>query len=341
METTPAYGQPDAVMLSWQVPLECGGMRADRYLALKVGRLSREKIQKLIRKGDFRSAHGPFKPSQRLKGGEHVELWRIPPDSESDAFPEPTIIVEDPNLLVLDKPAGLPIHPSARYLYRTLTHWLRKQGNGVPIAHPCHRLDRETSGIILCAKSKKAESSIKTLFMNGEVSKSYIAIVEGKSPPRFLIDVPLALQGDRGLVHIRMIHDSNGLPSQTAVSSVIYDEELNRSLVVCMPRTGRQHQIRAHLADAGYPIVGDKLYGMGDAYFDAFTKGLEPPEGAKIAHTRHALHAWKLSFYLDGVRSQMAAPLPADFEKLLSRAVYEEATSRLSQWPSFTQANEQ
>ena len=330
MDPISAYGQPNAVLLSWEIPLECAGMRADRYLALKVGRLSRERIQKLIRKGDFRGEKGPLKPSHRLKAGEIVQLWRIPPDSESDAILEPAVILEDSEVLILNKPAGLSIHPSARYLYRTRTYWLRKQGAGPPLAHPCHRLDRETSGVVLCAKTKPVESSLKTQFMHGQINKWYLAIVSGKPPHQFDMRFPLALQGERGLVHIRMVNDPEGLPSETLAQRIAWDPKTNRSLILCEPKTGRQHQIRVHLAELGFPIVGDKLYEMGDAYFDAFTKGTPEVENIPLAHERHALHAWQIAFRLESGQSNAVAPIPEDFQLLLSQPVFEEAEAALS-----------
>jgi 23S rRNA pseudouridine1911/1915/1917 synthase len=318
MGKTGAFGHTDAVVISWRVPKEFEGMRADLYLPAKVGRLSRARTQKLISSGDFRTREGPLKPSQRMKAGALLELWRIPPDSPGDFGSEPPIVFEDDCLLVLDKPTGLSIHPSARYLYRTLTYWLKVRGNGTPCAHPCHRIDRETSGLVLCAKTKVAESTLKKSFMEGAIEKLYLAIVDGHLQEAQTIRKPLALQGERGLVRIRMIEDEAGLPCQTNIQPVFYDKITDRTVVACWPKTGRQHQIRAHLHTLGFSITGDKLYGMGDAYFDAYTRSALGRDAPRLDHHRHALHAFGIFFRFQSHSYRFFSEVPDDFHRLLS-----------------------
>ncbi len=313
-----AFGNDKAVVLHWQVPATAAGIRADQFLVQKVGRLSRSKAQHIINKGDLRTVGGPLKCSKILHGGEKLELWRIPPDEKENTDNYGVVVVyEDEDIVIVNKPPDLAIHPTARYLYKTLTHWLKEHyPDNIP--HPCHRLDRETSGLVLCARSKSAESQLKTAFMRGEVEKTYLAIVRGHLTKQQILNWPLGLQGDRGLVRIRMIHDAtNGAPSQTIVKPIQFCENTNRSLVQCHPKTGRQHQIRAHLALAGHPIVGDKLYAMGDAYFDAFTKGEANLQPEQIDHSRHALHAHQLAFMLNGRKYQFTQPLPDDLACLI------------------------
>jgi 23S rRNA pseudouridine1911/1915/1917 synthase len=162
-------------------------------------------------------------------------------------------------------------------------------------------------------------------FAAGTVEKSYLAVVRGAVREAFTVDAPLALQGERGLVRIRMVADPAGAGSLTRVEPL----EVRtagpfgaRTLLRCVPVTGRQHQIRAHLAHAGFPIVGDKLYAMGDAWFDRFTRSaLTEEDRAALDHPRQALHAERLVLTLpDGARA-FASPLPAELAALMSGLV--------------------
>lgn len=313
-----AFGDPEAVVLRWRVPDDAHDERADVYLARKVRRLSRSRAQRIIRQGDFRLADGPLKPSSRLSRGAVVELWRLPPDEPPKHAAPPVVLYEDDALLVVDKPPDLAVHPSARYLKHTLTAWLRERAKeGERIANPCHRVDRETSGVLLCAKKREAEAEAKTAFADGRTEKTYLAVARGHLDKARELTYPLALQGERGLVKIRMIHDEAGLESVTRVEPLAYDAGTRRTLVRCRPLTGRQHQIRAHLSLAGFPLVGDKLYAMGDAWFDAYTRGEVESSDAALEHPRHALHAYELALDVGGRRHVFRAPLPDDLASLL------------------------
>lgn len=313
----PAFGDARAVVLRWDVPVGTPPVRADVYLVQKVRRLSRARAQRIIVQGDFRTAAGPLKPSSKLSQGMAVELWRIPPDEKLSDDAGPRILYEDEALLVLDKPGDLAVHPSARYLYQTVTAWLRARARGARPANPCHRLDRETSGVLVCAKTKAAQSALKQAFANGGVTKRYLAIVRGRFEGERRIDLPLALQGERGLVRLRMIRDQEGLPSRTYARGLAYDEAVDRTLALLLPETGRQHQLRAHLSLIGHAIVGDKLYAMGDVFFDAFTREGVPDGGGGLEHFRQALHAYEASFELTGARRSFRAPLPQDIVGLV------------------------
>lgn len=292
------------VVQRWQIPDFLSGIRADHYLVYYVGRISRNKAQKIIESGDFRLGDQTLKAGKRLKAGDPVELWRTPPDSPETQHLRVPIVYEDPRFLIINKPGNLAVHPSARYLYQTLTNWLKTNYPGEPI-HPCHRLDRETSGVLICTRDARTESLIKQAFMAGSIEKTYWALVEGRLAQSISCTRPLALQGSRGLVAIKMIEDPAGLLCQTDFTPIHYDPVLNWTLVECTPKTGRQHQIRAHLALEGYPIVGDKLYGMGEKFFDAYTKG--EANLTSLPLPRQALHAKRVCLRLDGERYEFEA----------------------------------
>lgn len=306
------------VSSSWVVPHNAHGLRADQYLKRHIGRISRSRVQRIIRAKDFCLDHQDIKISSRVRSGQLATLSRFAPDHESDldGF-KVEIIFEDEDLLVLNKPSGLSVHPTANCLYRTLTYWLRQHYPHQRI-NPCHRLDKETSGIIICAKNSRSESEIKTAFMHSLVSKTYLAIVNGQLLGKMVIARPLALQGSRGLVAIRMIEDQEGKPSITKVSPLSFDPKSQRSLVACKPITGRQHQIRAHLSLCGHAIVGDKLYGHGDEFFDSYSRG-DRGAHACLEHHRHALHAARVAICFRRRPLIFRCPLPEDLAGLIEK----------------------
>lgn len=306
-----AYGDPRAVVMRWTVPPDLHGRAAVDVLAAKIRRLGPERATSVIERGDFRvgrdGAPHPAHASDPLARGTHVEVWRLPPDSPEQMVEAPTILHEGDGLIVVDKPGDLAVHPSARYLHATLTGWLQRRQTP---ARPCHRLDRETSGVLICATDLGAERRFKSAFAAGRVEKSYIAVVAGALEQTGRIEKPLSLQGERGLVRIRMVVDDAGAHAVTDVEPLAVASDGRATLVRCRPRTGRQHQLRAHLADAGHPIVGDKLYQMGDAWFDRFTRSaLDADERALLPSPRQLLHAESIRLDDD----VFVAPLPAVF----------------------------
>lgn len=154
------------------------------------------------------------------------------------------------------------------------------------------------------------------MFSKNTVKKTYLAIAHGQVFPQ-VIDKPLALQGSRGLVAIRMIEDKDGKPSITRIRPLFYDKTNDRTLIVCRPKTGRQHQIRAHLSLIGHPIVGDKLYGQTDEFFDNYVKRKIEPT---FEHHRHALHAARLCVKFGDDTYRFHSELPNDLKALLGMA---------------------
>lgn len=308
----------ERVSSSWRVPDDMHGLRADLCLQRHIGRISRERAQRIIFALDFLIDDKSVKPSLRVRAGQKATLFRFAPDQVNDVYAfDVGVIYEDDDVVVVNKPAGLSIHPTANCLYKTLTHWLRTHFPGQKI-NPCHRIDKETSGLVVCAKTRASESIIKRAFMTGGVQKTYLAVVEGRPHPQ-TINLALGLQRDRGLVAIRMIEDREGKDAVTKIRSLVHDVERNRSLVLCLPKTGRQHQIRAHLSLIGHAIVGDKLYSKPDEFFDRLTRGFD--DGlAELGHTRHALHAARLRITLKGKQLRLQAPFPDDLKNLIACA---------------------
>jgi len=255
--------------------------------------------------------------SERVRAGETVILVR-------PAFEEPNVplyfdvLYEDDAILAVDKPAGLPVHPSATYHKNTLTYLLRqKYGDAAP--QIAHRLDRETSGLILCGRTRSSERALKIDFENRRVSKRYLAIVRGEMPDdtgRIALPMDRAQEG----LHILMevTPEGKGYPSVTRYR--VLARRGGATLVALAPESGRQHQLRVHLAALGYPIIGDKLYGPEgvQAFLDYIEAGLTDSLRDRLGHDRQALHAYELHFtHPDtGEPTTLRAPLPGDLVAL-------------------------
>lgn len=309
-----AEGIPDdAIVTVFSVRLEQSGHRLDRWLSLELPRLSRSRAQRIVESWAFDARGRQLRPAHRVRAGETVVVFR-PRWEEPEVPRDVTIVHADDHVVAVDKPAGLPVHPTARFHQNTLTAVLgeRFPGERVVLAH---RLDRETSGVLLAARTPAAERALKIDFAERRVHKTYLAVVHGEvRDERFTVDAPMALEG--GEVNVKMAvrpEARGGLPSLTRVEVV---ERLRGfTLVAAHPETGRQHQIRVHLAHAGYPLVGDKLYAHGD---EVFLRCLDAPPDAETAALlllpRHALHAHAIAFThpATGAETRLAAPLPAD-----------------------------
>src|SRR6266540_4253907 len=256
------------------------GWRLDRYLQDKIRRLSRAKIQWLSEERlEVEPGGGAerLKPSTRVVPGLSFALVR-------EAEPEPEtplefgVLHDDGALLVVDKPAGLPVHPTARYSANTFTAAARARFPGRKV-DPAHRLDRETSGLLACGSAPEWTKRLKASFAAGRVAKTYLAFALGR---------PSA-------------------PDGAAVA-----------LLACRPRTGRQHQIRAHLHHAGLPLVGDKIYGEDEGIFDRFSRHeMTEDDRVRLRLGRQALHAWRLELPhpQSGERVGLEAPLPEELAR--------------------------
>lgn len=329
-----AEGRPKIIEVRFVVEEDFHGFRIDHYLKRKIRRLSRTRIQEVIRtqlEVERAGAARRLKPHSPVVTGDRLVIRR-------PARPEPPcprhfgVLYEDDTVVVIDKPAGLPVHASARYFFNTLTRLLAERwpGGGLQIAH---RLDRETSGCLVVARGRAAAAKLKGAFERRLVGKEYLAVVHGAPAwDETLIDLPLALARPRHLQHnapafrIRMepaAGRDDALPAQTHVR--VIERHAGCALVSCRPLTGRQHQIRAHLAAVGHAIVGDKLYAHGDEAFvrwcDRATELSDDDVAAEFGLARQALHAAAVTFPhpTTGAPLTVRSPLPAELRAYLQR----------------------
>ncbi|MFO8073935.1 MAG: RluA family pseudouridine synthase [Polyangia bacterium] len=310
----------DHIEIMLEVPREFAGWRADRYVAYRIPRLSRTRVQQILRVHAFDEHGRQIKANRLLKSGETISIYKPPPE-EPDAPREIGVLFEDEHYLVVDKPAGLPVHPTARFLRNTLTAVLEERyGEKRPVL--CHRLDSETSGALLCAKNLEAERRAKRMFAERRVSKTYLAVVRGEIRPEFgRIEAPIG-PDRRSPIRVKMACGAaDGLPALTEYE--LLERRGPYSLLKLRPRTGRQHQLRAHLAHLGHPIVGDKMYGPDETVFlDYIEVGTTPEIAERAGFRRQALHAASISLEhpLATGRLQVESPLPQDLRNLLDEA---------------------
>ncbi len=315
----PEGSPPDAVVLTFKVPSELAGLRLDRFIQHRIPRLSRTRAQAIIRGCAVRLDGVRRRPSDIVHQGETVYLVR-------ERFVEPTtplhygVVYEDECVLIVDKPAGLPMHPTATYHKHTLSYLLREKYAGSFAPRIAHRLDRETSGLVVCGRTREAERVLKRQFAEHGVRKTYLAIVRGElAQDTGEIAVPIGPV--REGLHVRMEVREDGLPSHTHFR--VHARVAGHTLVELFPRTGRQHQLRVHLSSIGHPIVGDKLYGpeREAPFLEQIETGMTPELEARLGHSRQALHAHRLMFQHPGTGQEhvAVAELAPDLQALWSR----------------------
>ena len=295
-----------------ELTLEFPNERLDRALVQAVPDLSRTQIQRLIKEGRVLVNGRSAKANLRLVGGEAVQL-DLPPVEETELLPEDIpldIRYEDKDLLLINKPAGMVVHPAIGHPSGTLVnavlgycHDLAGVG-GEKRPGIVHRLDMDTSGLILVAKNDKALHHLQEQFKNRTIHKAYLALAEGQvQPPSALIDAPIGRdQRQRKKMTVIRNRSAKSRPATTEYDThTTFDDY---TLLNCILHTGRTHQIRVHLSYIGHPIVGDTVYGR-----------RKPTMPIK----RQFLHAARLIFKRpsDETPLQFEAELPPDLQKAL------------------------
>jgi 23S rRNA pseudouridine1911/1915/1917 synthase len=298
------------------------GVRADAFLAARLIRLTRSRARAIIAAGSLLRADQPLKPASRVRRGESLTLLR-PALTEAAPPDRIAVLYDRDGLLVVDKPANVVVHPTARYWRNALTQLLAVANSSDDFApRPCHRLDRETSGVLLLARTARVESAVKAAFRRSAVGKRYLALVDGRPMlPEFAVDAPLA--PGTGAIKMRMVPTPGALPAVTRFR--LLATQADRSLIMAEPEHGRTHQIRAHLALAGHPIVGDKIYGrQGESWFLRHAAGGERAAPlTELAWPRQCLHAWQVELPepVVGTAHHFVAPWPDDLPPLPDEVV--------------------
>jgi 23S rRNA pseudouridine1911/1915/1917 synthase len=301
---------------------EASGLRLDVWLARRLPSLSRARIQALIGEGHVLVDGAASRPAARLRPGETV-LVRVPPPAPAEPEPEDiplAIVHEDAHLLVVDKPAGLVVHPGAGKRTGTLVNALLRHVRdlsgvgGVLRPGIVHRLDRGTSGLLVVAKDDETHRALVEQFSSRRVEKEYLALVHGV--PRARGGEVVAAVGRHPVHRKKMAVDTPR--GREARSTWQLEEALDgASLLRVRIHTGRTHQIRVHLASIGHPVVGDPTYGGTRAPSSRRPSARE----ALRSLTRPALHAARLAFTHPsrGERVEFVSPLPADLTEVLAR----------------------
>jgi 23S rRNA pseudouridine1911/1915/1917 synthase len=304
-------------ILFYEICEDSEDIRLDVFLASRSTDLSRSRIQTLIKSGEAKVNECRSRQSYKLKKGDRVSLL-IPPASPYVLKPEPVefgIIYEDDSLIVLNKPAGIVVHPAAGHATGTLVHGLLQHCHdlsgigGVLRPGIVHRLDKDTSGIMVATKSDHSHAFLANQFKSGEVKKQYVALVHG------------VIRGNAGEIELPIgrhpkkrkqmsVRPSGGRRALTRWQKI---NEFNGefSLLSVIIKTGRTHQIRVHLSHIGHPVAGDPVYGYGQRWWKRhplYKKGVLP------SIKRQMLHAKSLGFVHPDLEHYMEfeAPLPDD-----------------------------
>ena len=311
--------------LEWVVEETLPPLRLDHYLKYRLSRFSRTELQNFVDSGGVhRLEHNGqrllLKNASRVHPGDVLRL-RAPTPPPLDPNSEPRarleVIYEDEVLMVVDKPAGMLVHPAGLRADNTVIGILRDRYRDVML-DLAHRLDRETSGLLLLTRTLAATRRVKEDFKHRRVKKRYQCVVKGNPDwTEHLVDLPMT--DGEGEIRIRQSVRADGYPSRTLFRK-IRSIGTQHALLEAHPETGRLHQIRVHLEACGFPLVGDKIYGTDGQDFLSFREtGLTPELTERFGHWRHALHASHLTFSHPQTGSVMEfhAPLAGDLLELL------------------------
>lgn len=325
----------EPTILNFTAGAEEEGARLDMAIAARFPTISRSSAQKLIKGGEVRVDDRIRPPGFRLQEG--MTVFASLPALPENTGPKPEngsleILYEDDFLLIINKKAGLVVHPGAGHGSGTLVNLLLASGRsfssigGTDRPGLVHRLDKDTSGVMVIAKDNVTHEKLTDMFRDRTIHKTYLALVLGpKIDDRGLIETGFARRtGDRKQFTGKV---ADGKPAVTEYRTLLRGNLC--ALVAAHPKTGRTHQIRVHLSEAGHPIVGDRVYGR------AWPKRGSRPESEVDALEiikRHALHAWKIEFVHPhtGASLSVTAPLPGDFRRTLDGVFGDEWVNVLS-----------
>jgi 23S rRNA pseudouridine1911/1915/1917 synthase len=294
---------------SFSVPESSAGARLDRFLSERLPEYSRAFIQKLIESGDVTLDGRRVRPSERVRAGQTVEVSIPPPQPVgivATAMPL-KIVYERPDLLVLNKPAGLVVHPAPGHAVGTLANALMARYPNLAVGNALrpgivHRLDKGTSGLMVVALADRAYHHLIDQMKRRAVHKEYLALVHGKvGPERGVVEAPI---GREPHARQKMGVVPGGREARTTFR--VIERFSDYTLLRVKLETGRTHQIRVHLASIGHPVAGDVLYG---------------PRKTALGLERPFLHAWYLGFLLPGEEACLVswAPLPEELKSVLER----------------------
>lgn len=300
------------------LPAEAAGQRLDRALADAVPSLSRERLKALMLEGAVTVAGKRPTPSLRVVGGEEVSVSvpeAAPATAQAQQIPL-AIVYEDADLIIVDKPAGLVVHPAAGNpdgtLVNALLHHCAGQLSGIGgVARPgiVHRIDKDTSGLLVVAKTDLAHEGLAKQFATHSLGRRYLAVVAGRpSPPAGRIEGAIG----RHPVHRKKMDIVSPGKGKHAVTHYRTLQPLkDAALVECRLETGRTHQVRVHMASSGHPLLGDPLYGRTRASHRDVLKSL--------GFVRQALHARSLQLVHPRTQENLAfeSPVPSDIQELI------------------------
>ncbi len=307
------------------VSAECAGWRLDLVLARAAGNPSRSQIQKLIAAGAVLVNGRPARKNHRVAQGDHIRINNATlPGGTVGLEPQNiplTVLYEDDYFLAVNKPAGLVVHPgngnrTGTLVNALLYHCGKNLSAGSRSERPgiVHRLDKDTSGVLLIAKTNEAHAALAQAFACRLVKKDYLGFCMGvPSEAAGVIDIPLARSRKEP---IKRAPDRLGKSSCTEFRLLAALSGI--SLVRFIPRTGRTHQIRVHCSSRGFPVLGDTLYGGGPGRMPQVKPACRPFTVRMLAcFDRQALHAWRISFIHPFLKKEIivTAPLPDDFQK--------------------------
>lgn len=322
----------DRFTAEYPVEPEHEGMRLDSFIHVYMPTLSREFLKKKIEKGDVEISgrKPPHKPSTKVHHKESVKITtHNTPELEDeewmgkplDLSAVPEVIFEDSGLIVCNKPAFMTTHPAGRHLFYVATTYFSTIHDKV--IHSIHRLDRETSGVLLLGKETKVANLISEMFEEDKIRKCYFLISKHSTEKRAMPFLAEERLGERpGIPRgMHQWHDklsSEGKDAETEFWMIHQSE--NYTLALAFPKSGRQHQIRLHAAAHGYPLLGDKMYNGDPTIFMRFKDKLATPEDHELMEIpRQALHALALKVPYPSAQTvtTFRAPLPADLKAWL------------------------